>query len=88
MATFKHTTGIMGAPNNLERAREFFAEAGNPIEGHARGMSRYRLADGSHIVCTFRGIWHTTRKASSPLQDLENTTQHHSKTLEIIDGAA
>lgn len=70
MPTFKFTTSIFGAPANHELAQEIFEEAGNPIANQAKGMSRYRLTDGSHIVCTFRAIWHTTRKASSPLVEL------------------
>ena len=67
---FDHTTGTFGAPANYEIAKRIFSDAGNPIANQAKGMSRYRLTDGSHIVVTCRRICHSTRKHSSPLQAL------------------
>lgn len=71
---FEYETGVFGAPDNHEIAKKIFAEAGNPVAEQAKGMSRYRLTDGSHIVCTCRRIHHTTRKATSPLVDLGATS--------------
>lgn len=67
MATFKYITGILGAPDNHRLAAKIFERCNTPIMAQAKGMSRYRLTDGSHIVCTYRAIWHTTRKNTSPL---------------------